>query len=121
MDVVAGAPRPEMGVLPLMKGDVMKTYKNPKGLEMKPCLNCVSISLLEKECPCPNHTGNIYRENGKIVEFSCENRIMHEGFPNATEKPPGTRKTEKKSRVHGNGLSKREIIKKRLQKIKPEV
>jgi len=107
----------------------MKALKNPRGLKLKPCVNCVARQDFKlggqpidlEACPCPNFSGETHRENGKIVEFLCKNRKMHEGFPNTPPKTPEThskaRRTKQSSRVHGNGLSKREIIKDRLKKI----
>lgn len=79
----------------------MKTPKNPKGLKLKACLNCVKTELPghgsggispKWSCPCPNFSGEIYRENGRIVKFLCKNRKMHQapetkkGSPNTSEK-----------------------------------
>ena len=70
----------------------MKTLENEKGLDLKPCLNCIpteraiaidpwplgwgSVEFL-KICPCSNHSGEILRQNNIITIFSCENRKMH--------------------------------------------
>lgn len=84
----------------------MKILKNSKGLNLKPCLNCMPTqgrSGYFEVCPCPNHLGEIHREieQGKtiITEFICEHRVMHEGFPGAPEKPSKPRRAKKKSRV----------------------
>jgi len=114
-----------VGHLPCQRKE--HTMKALKGLKLKPCLNCVTVRFSTPElgfrhaCPCPNFSGERHWENGKIVEFLCENRKMHEGFPNTPpktpEKPREAPRTKQSSRVHGNGLSKREIIKDRLKAI----
>lgn len=74
----------------------MKTLKNEKGLDLKPCLNCVlsSGSRFSETyiCPCPNFSGEKLSDNDKIVSFRCENRKMH-ALP---RKPQGTPETQEK-------------------------
>lgn len=83
----------------------MKTLKNEKGLDLKPCLSCViiqtavakdpwplgwgSVEFVEV-CPCPNHAGEIQREGDKITLFRCENRKMHQPPKIKKKIPVGT-------------------------------
>lgn len=53
----------------------MKTLENEKGLDLKPCLNCVAC-FGKLGCPCHNHSGEILRQNNIITRFSCANRKM---------------------------------------------
>jgi len=65
----------------------MKTLKNEKGLDLKPCLNCGGSGFSPfgnirmddtLVCPCSNFSGEIQWEEGKITIFACENRKMHQ-------------------------------------------
>jgi len=79
----------------------MKTLKNPK--ELKPCLNCVlsggSRFIDTHICPCPNFSGEIQIDKGKITSFRCENRKMHRGFPNTPETHSKARRAKQGSKV----------------------
>lgn len=73
----------------------MRTLKNPKGLKLKPCLNCVlsggSRFTDTYVCPCPNYSGETHRENGKIVSFLCEHRKMHKAPEKGSKDTPEKR------------------------------
>jgi len=98
----------------------MKIYRDPKGLKLKPCLNCVATQLLSqlllsdtelyKRCPCSNHSGEIHRDNGKIVLFTCENRKMHpapmKSSQNAPEKPSKAHRAKKRLKVSQSDKAK---------------
>jgi len=61
----------------------MKTFiaKEGKSLNLDPRLNCIPVEIFDYEeyvCPCLNHSGEIQRDNDKIIRFSCENRKMHQ-------------------------------------------
>lgn len=89
----------------------MKIYIDPKGLKLKPCLNCgIWTELAIKVCPCPNHSGEIQRGvvDGKlcIIQFSCTERRMHKGFPNTPEKPSKPRRAKRKTKVSQSRGSK---------------
>ena len=58
-----------------------------KGLDLKPCLNCVPVKIkeyytnyvyTEKRCPCSNFSGEKQMEGDNITVFACENRKMHQ-------------------------------------------
>lgn len=80
----------------------MKILKNPKGLDLKPCLNCVPDED-NFICPCSNHSGEIHREieQGKvrITQFICESRKMHQGFPDTLETHSKTRRAKQSSKT----------------------
>lgn len=56
----------------------MKTLRNPRGLDLKPCLNCIPYKISGRICPCFNFSGETLTEHGKIILFNCENRRMHQ-------------------------------------------